>query len=106
MPPASCSAEHNAEFVGIWTAETTAYPATSKDWDTFHEGCRGLIAAYVGVPDDEDLQYRAGVVSLPGGKDVWELGDRGVRCYLWLDAATLTTTLKSRGGKAMPVQYQ
>ena len=58
------------------------------------------------MPDDEDLQYRTGVVSLPGGEDVWALGDRGVRCYLWLDGAELTTSLKGKGAKGLPIQYK
>ena len=106
MPATSCGAQHNAEFVGIWEAEDFDYPETSKEWDAFHDGCRELIASYAQVPDDSDLEFRAGVISLPGGKDVWELGDRGVRCYLWLDTATLTESLKGKGPKAMPVQYQ
>ena len=106
MPATPCSAQHNAEFVGVWDAGQSAAPTTTKQWDEFHDGCRGLIAKYVGVPDDADLQFRAGVISLPGGDDVWELGDRGVRCYLWLDAKTLTASLKGKGDKAMPVQYQ
>ncbi|AGZ46531.1 septum formation family protein [Actinoplanes friuliensis] len=106
MPSTACAAKHNAEFVGVWDAGDLAYPENSKDWDKFHDGCRSLIASYVEVPDDADLQYRAGVISLPGGDDVWELGDRGVRCYLWLDQATLTASLKGKGPTAMPVQYQ
>ncbi|MFI7596790.1 septum formation family protein [Actinoplanes sp. NPDC049681] len=105
MPAAPCAAAHNAEFVGVWDAGDRAYPETSDDWDQFHEGCRGLIASYVGVPADEDLQYRAGVVSLPGGEDVWAMGDRGVRCYLWVDTS-LKSSLKGKGAKALPVQYQ
>jgi Septum formation len=106
MPARECAAKHNAEFVGIWDAGKAGYPRTAEQWDKFHDGCRSRIASYVGVPDDDDLQFRAGVISLPGGNDVWELGDRGVRCYLWLDATTLTSSLKGKGGKAMPVQYQ
>ncbi|ROP31555.1 septum formation family protein [Couchioplanes caeruleus] len=106
MPAAPCSAPHNAEFVGVWDAGDRAYPKTTKQWDAYHDGCRGLIASYVGVPDDADLQYRAGVVSLPGGDDVWELGDRGVRCYLWVDTNKLKGSLKGKGQKALPVQYQ
>jgi len=106
MPATPCSAKHNAEFVGVWDARDEEYPESTKQWNRFHDGCRGLIASYVGVPDDADLQFRAGVISLPGGEDVWALGDRGVRCYLWLDAATLTASLKGKGSKAMPVQYQ
>ena len=50
----------------------------------------------MGVPDDADLEFRTGVVSLPGGPDVWAAGDHAVRCYLWLDAAKLTTSLKGK----------
>jgi len=106
MPATPCTAAHSAEFVGVWDAGTLEYPETSKQWDKFHDGCRSRIASYVGVPDDADLRYRAGVISLPGGDDVWELGDRGVRCYLWLDETTLTESLKGKGSKAMPVRYQ
>jgi hypothetical protein len=106
MPAASCSGRHNAEFVGIWTAGDLAYPESDSQWAKFHDGCRKLIASYVGVPDDSDLQYRTGVVSLPGGTDVWALGDRGVRCYLWLDGADLTSSLKGKGTEGLPIQYK
>ena len=75
-------------------------------WEEFHEGCRGLAAKYAGIPDDANLQYRTGVVSLPGNADVWAHGDHGVRCYLWLDGAELTGSLKGKGTKALPVQYK
>jgi hypothetical protein len=106
MPAVSCTAKHDAEFVGVWHATDAKYPTDNAGWQKFHGGCRGLIATYAGVPKDKDLQYRTGVVSLPGGEDVWQLGDRGVRCYLWLDGAELTSTLKGKGTKALPVQYK
>jgi Septum formation len=106
MPSAGCNATHNAEFVGVWQAGSLPYPKTDEQWADFHDGCRKLIATYTGVPDDADLQYRTGVVSLPGGEDVWALGDRGVRCYLWLDGASLTSSLKGKGTTALPVQYK
>jgi hypothetical protein len=106
MPPVECKAKHNAEYVGVWYAGDLGYPKNGSDWDKFHDGCRKLIAGYVGVPNDADLQYRTGVVSLPGGEDVWALGDHGARCYLWLDGAGLTGTLKGKGPKSLPVQYK
>ena len=107
MPPLGCTARHNAEFVGVWYAgDDLDYPKKDADWTKFHDGCRKLIATYVGVPDDADLQFRTGVVSLPGGEDVWALGDRGVRCYLWLDGVGLTGSLKGKGAKSLPVQYK
>ncbi len=107
MPPTPCGSKHNAEFVGVWTAgDKTAYPKGDAAWEEFHDGCRTLAAKYVGVPDDGNLQYRTGVVSLPGNADVWSQGDHGVRCYLWLDGAELTGSLKGKGTKALPVQYK
>jgi hypothetical protein len=107
MPPVDCAKKHNAEFAGIWNAPAkAAYPKGDAAWEEFHEGCRGLAAKYAGVPDDANLQYRTGVVSLPGNADVWAHGDHGVRCYLWLDGAELTGSLKGKGTKALPVQYK
>ncbi len=106
MPAASCTTRHNAEFAGVWFAGNLPYPQAGTQWTKFHDGCRKLIAGYVGVPVDANLEFRTGVVSLPGGPDVWAAGDRGVRCYLWLDAAKLTASLKGKGPKAMPVQYE
>ena len=106
MPAVGCTARHNAEFAGVWWAKNLAYPKNDATWAKFHDGCRALLARYVGVPNDEDLQFRTGVVSLPGGEDVWALGDYGVRCYLWLDGAELTGSLRGKGVKSLPVQYK
>jgi putative regulator of septum formation len=106
MPGVSCAAKHNAEFVGVWYAKNLAYPKNDNGWAKYHDGCRGLVASYVKVPADKDLQFRTGVVSLPGGDDVWSQGDNAVRCYLWLDGAELTSSLKGKGVKSLPVQYK
>ena len=106
MPAVGCTAKHNGEFAGVWDAGTLAYPANNAGWAKFHDGCRKVVAGYVGVPDDQDLQYRTGVISLPAGADVWALGDRQVRCYLWLDGAALTGSLKGKGVPSLPVQYK
>jgi hypothetical protein len=107
MPATACTAKHNAEFAGVWDAPADAsYPRGDAAWEDFHDGCRTVVADWAGVPDDKNLQFRTGVVSLPGNSDVWDQGDRGVRCYLWLDGAALTTSLKGKGTKALPVQYK
>jgi hypothetical protein len=106
MPASSCAAKHNAEFAGVWYAGDVAYPQKDAQWTAFHDGCRKLIATYTHVPDDPDLQYRTGVVSLPGGQDVWALGDHGVRCYLWLDGSVLTGSLRGKGIAGLPIQYR
>jgi hypothetical protein len=105
MPGVSCGAKHNAEFVGNWDAGSLDYPKTDALWTKFHAGCRTVIASYVGVPDDANQEYRTGVVSLPGGEDVWALGDHNVRCYLWVDGVSLTASLKSKGPGGLPILY-
>jgi hypothetical protein len=105
MPGVTCTEKHNAEFVGVWFAGDVPYPKGST-WTKFHDGCRRLIATYVKVPVDANLEFRTGVVSLPGGPAAWAAGDHAVRCYLWLDAAALTASLKGRGPKALPIQYR
>ncbi|NMO52156.1 septum formation family protein [Actinoplanes sp. TBRC 11911] len=106
MPAVACDAEHNAEFAGLWNAKNLAYPKRDAAWRPFHNGCREVVSGYAKVPDDKDLQYRTGVVSLPGSEDVWGLGDHSVRCYLWVDGAELTGTLKGKGTKSLPIQYK
>jgi hypothetical protein len=106
MPAASCGTKHNAEFVGTWDAGDLDYPKTDALWSKYHDGCRDIIASYVGVPDDANQEYRTGVVSLPGGEDVWALGDHDVRCYLWVDGVTLTATLKGKGAAGLPILYK
>jgi len=105
MPPADCRKPHNAEFAGVWTAPYLPYPKKDADWDRFHTECRKVIAAYVGVPADKDIKFRTGVVSLPGGEDQWQIGNRGVRCYLWISDRTLTASVKGGGAKALPIQF-
>lgn len=106
MPPADCRKVHNAEFAGIWNAPETGYPKKDADWDRFHNECRKVIAKYVGVPADANIRFRTGVVSLPGAEDQWALGNRGVRCYLWLNDQKLTRSLRGAGPKALPVQFE
>ncbi|GGL03129.1 septum formation family protein [Mangrovihabitans endophyticus] len=106
MPAASCSAKHNAEFAGVADARDKPYPTDDDQWAALHDLCRTVIATFVDVPDDADLQYRTGVISLPGGEDVWALGDHTLRCYLWTDSTDLTVSLKGKGTKALPILYR
>jgi hypothetical protein len=106
MPAVACRTQHNAEFTGIWNAKHLSYPKNDAAWPAFHDGCRDVLSTYTGVPDDKDLQYRTGVVSLPGSEQVWALGDHSVRCYLWVDGASLTASLKGKGAASLPIQYK
>ncbi|PZM97477.1 MAG: hypothetical protein DIU79_02525 [Actinobacteria bacterium] len=106
MTATACDKPHNAEFAGVWTAPDIPYPRQTSDWDRFHQACRSVIARYVGLPDDGNLIYRTGVISLPGASSDWEAGNRGVRCYLWLSNRTVNTSLKGAGPNSMPIQTE
>lgn len=104
VTPVDCAKAHNAEFVGVWPAPDVPYPAKDADWAPIYTGCRTVLGRYVGVPVDDNLRFRSGVVVRPPGAARWRAGDRGVRCYLWLSDRTVTGSLKGAGPSALPVR--
>ncbi|GIG85246.1 septum formation family protein [Plantactinospora endophytica] len=104
MPPAECSARHNTEFAGVWRAPATLrYPAAERDWQAFYDGCYTVAARFVGV-SQSTIRFRTGVVTLPGGRDDWTSGNRGVRCYLWVSDGKFTRSLKGAGNGGLPIR--
>jgi len=106
MPAEECDEPHNAEFAGVWQAPDIEYPTRDRDWNQFHTECRKVIGRYADVPLDGNLQFRTGVISLPGGAAEWAAGNRGVRCYLWLDERNVERSLKDVGTEGLPIQYE
>ncbi|TDB70974.1 septum formation family protein [Micromonospora sp. KC721] len=104
LTPVDCAVAHDAEFVGVWRSPDRPYPTKDADWAPLYAGCRSVLGRYVGVPDDADLRLRSGVVVRPPGAGRWRVGDRGVRCYLWLSDRTVTTSLKGAGPAGLPVR--
>jgi len=104
MQPVACTAKHHAEFVGVYQFPDITYAAFTRDPQRAHKACRGLIAKYVKVPNNSDMQYRSGTIIYHPLEDEWKNGDRGVQCFLWLSDRTLTKTLKGAGSKALPVR--
>ena len=103
--PIACSTAHNGEFTGVYDHPDGEYPtdATARSKANL-DGCRAVVAAYTGVPNDKDFQYRAGQVASPFSKAAWEIGNRGVRCYVWTPK-TFTTSLKGAGVGGLPINY-
>lgn len=99
-----CVKQHNSQFAGVWTARNHGYPVKDKDWLPFYDGCYKQVAAFVGVPEDNNLRSRTGVVTAPAARDDWRAGDRGVRCYLWVEGGQFTRSLKGAGPAGLPVQ--
>ncbi|MEU4566385.1 septum formation family protein [Micromonospora sp. NPDC023956] len=104
VTPADCAKAHNAEFVGVWKAPDTPYPAKPADWAPVHTGCWSVLARYAGLPADSYLRFRTDLVVRPPGQGRWKAGDRGVRCYLWLSDRTVTRSLKGAGPKTLPIR--
>jgi hypothetical protein len=42
------------------------------------------------------------VVSWPYSRATWAAGDRGVRCYLWLETKKMSGSAKGTAGKGIP----
>jgi hypothetical protein len=104
MAPVDCATAHNGEFVGVWEAPAGPYPADAHQLEQARlDGCRGVIATYTGVPDDDKVRYRVGQITYGFGKADWDLGNRGARCYLWMENKTFTSSLKGAGPRALPI---
>ncbi|WP_431729250.1 septum formation family protein [Verrucosispora sp. TAA-831] len=103
MVAVKCSARHHAEFVGVWKSPAKSYAAFEKDTARAHRGCLSLIATYAKVPDDGNMQYRAGTVYYHPSEAEWRNGERGVQCFLWLNDRTLTKSVKGGGSRALPI---
>ncbi|MCZ7419430.1 septum formation family protein [Verrucosispora sp. WMMA2121] len=104
LVPVACTDRHDAEFAGVWSAPDRPYPTSSVQWAPFYAGCRSVLARFAGLPDDNALIFRTDVVVRPPSAGRWRVGDRGIRCYLWLSDRRVTGTLKDAGPAALPVR--
>lgn len=104
MEPVPCDKPHNAEFAGVVVAKAVPYPANDKaGWDVLGKPCWGPVAAYAGLKNDSRLPYRVDLIYQSLGKAQWDRGNRGVRCYLYLDK-DVTRPMKGAGPAAFPVR--
>jgi hypothetical protein len=106
MAAVDCATAHNAEFAGIWDAPPGPYPADGAQEEKVQlDGCRGVIASFAHIPNDDKFRYRVGQVTYGFGKADWDLGNRGVRCYVWMDNKTFTKSLRGVGTGGLPINY-
>jgi hypothetical protein len=104
MEPVACDKPHNAEFVGIAIAKDVRYPTDEKaQWEVMGKLCWGQVAAYAGLKNDSSLSYRADLIYQNLGQRQWDRGNRGVRCYLYLDK-NVTKLMKGAGPSAFPTR--
>lgn len=102
MKPVACTKSHRSEFAGIYTARDTTYEVFKKHSERVHKGCVAVIASFAEVPNNSDLRYRAGSIFYYPTEEEWTAGNRGVRCFLWIDDRNLTRSMKGAGTKGLP----
>lgn len=104
MRPVACTAKHHAEFVGVYQFPQVSYAQFQSSSVRAHKACRSLIAKYAKVPDNSDMQYRAGTIIYHPLEEEWKDGNRGVQCFLWLSDRTLSRSVKGAGSKGLPIR--
>jgi hypothetical protein len=98
----SCTEPHNAEFAGLvnWDGTWESVNAeTDKPSGKDHQLCQRAIATFVGVTNN-----RSGTWNWLPAEEDWNAGDRSLRCYLWLDDVSVSTSMKGVGVKARPIK--
>ncbi len=105
MSTVACDREHHSEFAGIWSAPDGEYASLHADGERIHKGCRSAIARFAKVPDDDDIRYRTGVITFVPEEEAWNLGERGVQCFLWIEEKKLTRSLAGAGTGGLPINY-
>lgn len=104
MTPSDCTKPHNAEFAGVFVAPDVTYPKTAKERDDLaFNGCRGVAARFANVPNDANFFFRTGLIITPYSEKEWALGNRGIRCHLWLPK-NVSKSLRGAGAGALPTQ--
>lgn len=100
---AACTAPHNGEFAGLWEHPDGPYPEEPARNAAAGDGCRAVIAAFAGIPNDDNFKYRTGWVTSPFGRAAWERGNRAVRCFIW-PGQPVTRSLKGAGPDVLRVE--
>jgi hypothetical protein len=96
-----CDEPHNAEFVGVisWSYSYAAMREESaKDGDRIHQECQKSVAAFAGAT------VRTGTWNWSPDEAEWLAGDQSLRCYLYLNATTVSRSLKGAGTAGWPLK--
>ncbi|MEH1167482.1 septum formation family protein [Micromonospora sp. CPCC 205539] len=100
---AACTAVHQYEYAGIWNAPDRSFEDATRDEDAIHAKCRTVIARYAKVPVDANLRYRTGSTYVFPSRQLWERGDRGVRCYFYSSGDKIKRSIAGGGSKVLPI---
>jgi hypothetical protein len=96
----SCAEPHNVEFVGAvdWGGNWESIDAEwEKKGGKVYDVCRRVVAGFIGASN-----VTIGTWAWRPDEEDWELGDRSLRCYLWLDEVSVSKSMKGVGAKGWP----
>ena len=103
MHPVSCAGRHTSEFAGLYQARAGSLREVTDA--QLAKGCGSAIAAFTGIPDDRNVRHRVGWLGFPPDDAAWRLGDRAIRCFLWLDGEPMTGSYRDAGTRRLPIHY-
>ncbi|MEU4240466.1 septum formation family protein [Actinoplanes sp. NPDC026619] len=103
MHPVACATTHTAEFAGLFA--TTAKNSDDISSDALADGCDKAIAKFTGLRDDSNLESRIGWLGFPPDDTAWQMGDRAIRCFLWLNGEKMTGSYRNAGPSKLKIHY-
>jgi hypothetical protein len=103
MRPVACAGRHTAEFAGVFESKRATVAALTAA--EMEKGCHSTIARFTGIPDNGSVRHRVGWLGFPPDAASWKVGDRAVRCFLWLNGERMTGTYKNAGTRKLKIQY-
>lgn len=100
----SCDEPHNAEYVGHFLLPDLTWEQLEAEQGIpggrpSYQPCTPMIARFAGAP-----QVRTGLWVWPPSEMDWKAGDRLAHCFLWLDKAQASKSLKGVGPAGWPLK--
>lgn len=103
MHPVPCASSHTAEFAGLFaTREAKSSDLSSDD---LAKGCDAAIARFAGLANDGSVPSRVGWLGFPPDDAAWRMGDRAIRCFLWLNGERMTGSYQNAGPGKLKIHY-
>lgn len=103
MHPVACASSHTAEFAGLFS--TAKAKSSDLSGDELAKGCDAAIARFAGLRNDSSLPSRIGWLGFPPDDTAWQMGDRAVRCFLWLNGEKMKGSYRGAGPGKLKIHY-
>jgi hypothetical protein len=103
MHPVACTAGHTAEFAGLF--DTTSRNSSDLSGDDLARGCDATIAKFAGLSPGDSVASRVGWLGFPPDDTAWQMGDRAIRCFLWLNGEAMTGSYRNAGPGKLKIHY-